>query len=92
MNNNDSFTVKYTFEGVIEKLDKQDEVLNEILNHAKLTNGRINHLEKVGLGNWIGKHPFKFSGICVPDCFRVFMFEDFFAVILPEQEAVVFVL
>ena len=29
------------------------------------TNGRVSSLERRSIGNWIGNHPFKFSGYCL---------------------------
>ena len=58
---NSEFTVKYTNKNIMDKLQEQDTTLSEILAHAKVTNGRVNRLEKLGVGIWISEHPFKFA-------------------------------
>lgn len=54
------FTVKYTNKNIMDKLQEQDNTLNEILNHAKETNGRVTVLETKSIGMWVSNNPFKF--------------------------------
>jgi len=65
------FTVNYTTRDVIEKIEKmntqsverdeaQNKILTSILEQTRATNGRVTALEKVSLGVWISKNPFKF--------------------------------
>ena len=68
----DEFTVKYTTRDVVDKIEKlnsqslkrdeeQNKILNNILEQTRLTNGRVTALEKVSIGVWIAKNPFKFT-------------------------------
>ena len=57
----EEFIVKYSFKEVMNKLKEQDNILREILNHAKQTNGRVNMLEKKSIGLIISNNPFKFA-------------------------------
>jgi hypothetical protein len=45
--------------------DKNEKQLNQILEQARLTNGRVTRLENVGLGMWIRNNPFKFAAGCI---------------------------
>lgn len=57
--------VKITNKDVYKKLLEMEQVQDEILNHAKITNGRVTKLEARSIGNWVAQHPYKFAAICI---------------------------
>lgn len=70
----DSFQVKITWKDIeyrfkeIEKSQLKNHedsktILHEILEQAKLTNGRVTSIEKKSFGVWVHKYPFKFAAI-----------------------------
>lgn len=59
---------RITNKDVYEELMSQKKVQNEILEHAKFTNGKIadaiakiDSVKKRSVGWWIAEHPFKFA-------------------------------
>lgn len=61
----DTFIVeRVTNKDVYRKLNEQDKILKEILDQAKLTNGRVTTLEKKSVGIWMSKNPVRFAA-CV---------------------------
>lgn len=46
-------------------LQRQEIIQQEILAHAKITNGRVTSLEETSTGMWIRRNPFKFAVIVV---------------------------
>ena len=61
MTNRDDTFMNITNKDVYEKVMEQSKTLNEILEHARLTNGRVNKLECKSIGVWIANNPFKFT-------------------------------
>lgn len=57
----DDTFMKITNKDVYDKLTEQSKTLNEILEHARLTNGRVTALENKSIGVWIRNNPFKFT-------------------------------
>lgn len=59
--NANSFVVKYTNKDIMEKLEGIDHKVEKVHEQAKMTNGRVTHLEYKSLGLWISNNPFKFT-------------------------------
>lgn len=59
-NNNEDFIVRYTNKHIMEKLESIEDNVKAVHKQASITNGRVTHLEKKSVGNWISNNTFKF--------------------------------
>jgi hypothetical protein len=65
-------TINYTVKEIVEaihketqalsvKMDAQGKKLDSVEIQTKLTNGRVNVIEKRSLGVWVYNHPYRFA-------------------------------
>lgn len=61
--NADEVMVEYKLSDVIKSIrdegKAQQKILNEILSHQKITNGRVTRLERSSIGNWVKNNTLK---------------------------------